>query len=84
MVHDPQVENHCTKPTIQLNQADDLMILRNFLKLCQNVATLKSKQEVSVRPIHSEPFRSRDFSVVVVLVSRHFGQTMKSCRNLAC
>ena len=30
MVHDPQVENHCTKPTIQLNQADDLMILRNF------------------------------------------------------
>jgi len=32
MVHNPQVENHCTKPTIglQLNQADDLMILRNF------------------------------------------------------
>jgi len=23
MVHDPQVENHYTKPTIQLNQADD-------------------------------------------------------------
>jgi len=30
MVHDPQAENHCTKPTIQLNQADDLMILHNF------------------------------------------------------
>jgi len=23
MVHNPQVENHCTKPTIQFNQADD-------------------------------------------------------------
>jgi len=32
MVHHPQVENHCTKSTIQLNQADDLKILRNFLK----------------------------------------------------
>jgi len=23
MVHEPQVENYCTKPTIQLNQAND-------------------------------------------------------------
>jgi len=53
-------------------------------KLCQNVATLKSEQEVSVRPIHSEPFRSRAFLVLVVLVARHFGQTMKFCRNLTC
>jgi len=53
MVHDPQVENHCTKSTIQLNQADDTA---QFLKLCQNIATLKSKQEISVRPIQSEPF----------------------------
>jgi len=30
------------------------------------------------------PFRSRDFSVLVVSISRHFGQTMKSCRNLTC
>jgi len=29
-------------------------------------------------------FRSRDFSVLVVPVSRHFGQAMKSCRNLIC
>jgi len=28
------------------------------------------------------PFRSRDLSVLVVSVSRNFGQTMKSCRNL--
>jgi len=30
MVHNSQVENHCTKQTIQLNQADDLTILHNF------------------------------------------------------
>jgi len=30
MVHDPQVENHCTKTTIQLKQAGDLMTLCNF------------------------------------------------------
>jgi len=30
------------------------------------------------------PFRSRDFSVVVVSASRYFGQTMKSCRILVC
>jgi len=30
------------------------------------------------------PFRSRDFSFLVVSVSRHFGQNMKSCRNLIC
>jgi len=29
MVHDPQVENHCTKPTIQYNWIK-LMTLRNF------------------------------------------------------
>jgi len=34
---------------------------------------------VSVWPFRPEPIRSRDFSV-----SRHFGQTMKSCRNLTC
>ena len=37
-----------------------------------------SKQEISVRPIQSELFRSRCFPVLVVLVSRYFGQTMKS------
>jgi len=38
----------------------------------------------SVWPFRSEPFRSRDFSVLVVSVLRHFGQTMKSCRKLTC
>jgi len=38
----------------------------------------------SVWPIRSESFRSRDFSVLIVPVSRHFGQAMKSCRNLIC
>jgi len=38
----------------------------------------------SVWPIRSEPFRSRDFSVLVVPVSRHFGQARKSCRNPIC
>jgi len=39
---------------------------------------------VSVWPIRSEPFRSRDSSVLVFPVPRHFGQAMKSCRNLIC
>jgi len=55
-----------------LNQADDTA---QFLKVCQNIATLKSKQEVSIRPILSKPFQSG---------TSHFGQTMKSCRNLTC
>jgi len=38
----------------------------------------------SVWPFRSEPFRSRDFLVLVVLVPRHFGQTMKPCINLTC
>ena len=33
-------------------------------------------------PFRSESFRSQDVSVLVVPVSRHFGQAMKSCRNL--
>jgi len=41
-------------------------------------------RDFSVWPIRSEPFRSQDFSVLVVLVSRHFRQAMKSCRNLIC
>jgi len=40
--------------------------------------------EFSVWPIRSESFRSQDFSVLVVPVTRHFGQAMKSCRNLIC
>jgi len=40
--------------------------------------------DFSVWPIRYEPFRSRDFSVLVVSVSRHFGQNMKFCRNLTC
>jgi len=35
-------------------------------------------------PIRSDPCRSRNFSVLVVLVSRYFSQAMKSCRNLMC
>jgi len=38
----------------------------------------------SVWSFRSEPFRSRDFSVLVVPVSRHFGLAIKSCRNLLC
>jgi len=41
-------------------------------------------RDFSVWPIRSEPLRSRDFSVLVVPVSRHFAQTMKYCRNLIC
>ena len=36
------------------------------------------------RNFWSELFGSRDFSILVVMVSKHFGQAMKSCRNLAC
>ena len=36
------------------------------------------------RTFRSELFGSRDFSILVVMVSKHFSQAMKSCRNLAC
>ena len=41
-------------------------------------------RDFSFRSCRFEPFRSRDFSVLVVSVSRHFGQNMKFCRNLTC
>jgi len=37
---------------------------------------------IRFKPLWSEPFRSRDLSVLVVSVSSHFDQNMKSCRNL--
>jgi len=40
------------------------------------------EQDLSVWSLRSESFRSRYFKVSDVSVSRHFGQTMKSCRNL--
>jgi len=46
--------------------------------------TYKETVSAECATFRSEPFRSRDFSVLVVSVSRHFRQIMKSCRNLTC
>jgi len=74
-------------------------ILQNLRESCSNVTRgngvcfyvfhlrqpiFVAGTRLSVCSIRSEPLRSRDFSVLVVPVSRHFGQAMKSRRNLIC
>ena len=48
-------------------------------KLHQFYSLKNTEQDFSVWP-----FQSRDISILVVSVSKHFGQTMKSCRNVTC
>jgi len=46
--------------------------------------TKKKAYSAGYATFRPEPFQSQVFSVLVVLVWRHFGQAMKSCRNLVC
>jgi len=66
----------------------------NFLKSCLYFVNKRAVPEKN-RPSFGKllypeqdysvwSFRSRNFSVLVVSVSRRFGQTMKSCKNLTC
>ena len=63
----------------------------NFLRITEQstTGTRLFGPADSVWPIRSEafrsgPLRSRDISVRAVSVWRHFGQTMKSSKNLTC
>jgi len=53
-------------------------VILTWVSLCQCTLNFRN------RTFRSELFGSLDFSILIVTVSKHFGQAMKSCRNLAC
>jgi len=61
---------------------NNFKMIRQLNSYILNSHLPETEQDLSVWPFRSKPFRSRDVSVLVLSVSRHFGQTMKSCRNL--
>jgi len=84
------VERHWSKELVH-SQAEHFQTPVNKLTLLSFVSfifmpafPLGRVAEARYTSFRSELFSSRDFSVLVVPVSRHFGQAMKSCRNLIC